>query len=149
MDERKIQKETREVLFKLSDGSSLEGNVFLRLYEAHHTGPQKVGDLLNEDKPFIPVRTQNSVVLLNVANIVLARTGSEWEEDDLMKMGNRSTVWIKAAHLDEIVGDIFINLPDGFTRVKDYVNQPFRFFPLFQPKYVVYINQRYILSVRD
>jgi hypothetical protein len=149
MDERKIKKENRVVLFKLSDGSEVEGEVFLRLYEAHHSGPQRVGDLLNEERPFIPVKTDRGVVLLNVSHIVSAKIQSVWESDELMTMGKRQSIRIKTAHEQEIPGDIFINLPDGYCRVKDYINQPILFFPLFQPDYIIYINRRFILLIQD
>ena len=49
MDEQKIEKEAQAILFELPDGSKIEGEVFLRLYEAHHEGHQKIGDLLNNE----------------------------------------------------------------------------------------------------
>ncbi|MDC4227697.1 MAG: hypothetical protein MPW15_26580 [Candidatus Manganitrophus sp.] len=64
MDERRIEKENCPVLFELYDGSEIEGEVFLRLYEAHHAGLQKVGDLLNEETRVIPVRTKKGTLLL-------------------------------------------------------------------------------------
>ena len=39
MDERKVVKQTQKVVFGMSDRSKVKGEVFLGLYDAHHTGP--------------------------------------------------------------------------------------------------------------
>ncbi len=150
MDERKIEKEVQPTLFQLSDGSEIDGEVFLRLYEAHHAGHQKVGDLLNnEETRFIPLRTKSGTLLLNRSHIVLAKVKTSLEKDDLMTLGKKYTVCLKMLSNKEVHGDIFVNLPEGFCRVKDYFNQSVQFFPLIQPEFVVYINQRFVLSVLD
>lgn len=149
MDERKIEKEVRPVLFALSDGSEIEGEVFLRLYEAHHAGLQKVGDLLNEEKRFIPIRTKRGTLLINRSHIAFAKIQAALEKDDLMTLGKKCPVSLKMLQGKEIRGDIFVNLPEGFCRVKDYVNQSVPFFTLIQPEFVIYINQKFVLSVQD
>ncbi|MBI3805442.1 MAG: hypothetical protein HY282_16970 [Nitrospirae bacterium] len=149
MDERRIEKEIRSVLFELADGSEVEGEVFLRLYEAHHAGLQKIGDLLNDETRVIPLRTKRETLLINRRHIALAKVGVDLEQDDLMTLGKQYTVSLKMLRGNEIRGDIFVNLPEGFCRVKDYFNQPLQFFPLVQSEYILYINQKFVLSVRD
>ncbi|HZR46963.1 MAG TPA: hypothetical protein VFA47_09680 [Candidatus Manganitrophaceae bacterium] len=150
MDERKIEKETQSALIELSDGSEIDGEVFLRLYEAHHAGQQKVGDLLNNEAArFIPLKTKGGTLLLNRLHIVLVKVRTELEKDDLMTLGEKYTVSLKMFRGHEIRGDIFVSLPEGLSRVKDYFNQPIQFFRLLQPEYVVYINQRFLLSIQD
>lgn len=149
MDERKIEKENRPVLFELYDGSEIDGEVFLRLYEAHHAGLQKVGDLLNEETRVIPLRTKTGTLLLNRSRIASAKVRAELEKDDLMTLGQKYTVSLKMIRGKEIQGDIFVNLPEGFCRVKDYFNQPVQFFPLIQSEFVIYINRELLLYVQD
>src|SRR5262249_32057633 len=112
MDEQKVVKQTQEVVFGMSDHSNVKGEVFLGLYEARHTGPQKVGDLLNEKLSFLPVKTARRPVLLNLSQIVTVTVDSEFEKDDLMTLGKRYGVWIKTVHGKLIKGDIFVNLPE-------------------------------------
>ena len=150
MDERKIEKEAQAILFELSDGSEIEGEVFLGLYEAHHEGHQKIGDLLNNaESRFIPLRTKKGTLLLNRSRIALAKVTTELEKDDLMTLGKKYLISLKMLGGKEIQGEIFVNLPEGFCRVKDYFNQPTQFFPLVQTEVVVYINQEFVLSVQD
>ncbi len=150
MNDRKIEKKIRKVFFLLSDHSKIDGHVFLSLYEVTHSGPQNLGDLLNGEDEFIPLKTEKGIVLLNRTHIVQARIDSEGESDDIMKMGSGYSICAKMGVGESVEGDIFISLQDGrFGRVKDYANLPFTFLRLFQPKHVVYLNQHYIISIHD
>lgn len=149
MEDSKIEKQTRTAAFALSSGKTVEGEVFLRLYEAHHTGPQKIGDLLNGDTPFIPVKTPDGVVLLNLRQIVSAKVPLEEEQDDLMILGQKLSVTVEMTNAWEQSGDVYVNLPEGKDRLKDYINQPGLFFPLFDSKLIVYINRLHILFISD
>lgn len=149
MLDQRIDKEIREVLFTLTDGREVRGEVFLNLFEAHHSRPQRVGELLNDRDHFIPVRTDEGTVLLNVSGIVSARIRAELETDELMTLGERYTVRAVTSLGEELVADIYVNMPAGAQRVKDYLNQSLRFFTFFLPKHIVYVNRRYLLSVHD
>jgi hypothetical protein len=149
MDDRKITVTTQPVIFELIDGSKIDGEVYLRLHEARHTGPQKVGDLLNEPLSFIPVKTDRGHILLNASQIVSVSVDLVPEKTDLLTLGKRYAVRIKTILQQEIRGEIFVNLPEESSRIKDYFNQPCRFSPLFQPALVVYVNRHFILSVQE
>jgi hypothetical protein len=149
MADQRIDKEIREVLFTLSDGRQLRGEVFLNLYEATHARPQRVGELLNDKDHFIPVRTGEETVLLNLSGIVSARLGLERETDDLTTLGERYAVRAMTSLGEELAAHVFVNMPASYTRVKDYLNQPLRFFSFFLPDEIVYLNRRYLLFVRD
>lgn len=150
MNSQKIEKKIRRVSLMLSDQSTIEGYVFLSLYEVTHSGPQNLGDLLNSEEQFIPVKTDKGIELINLNHIIQARIESEVESDDLMKVGSSYTICAQMSIGAPVEGDIFISLHDGgFGRVKDYANFPFTFLRLFQPKYVIYLNQGYIISIHD
>ncbi|PLX83493.1 MAG: hypothetical protein C0617_11225 [Desulfuromonas sp.] len=149
MGEQKIEKNRRRVLFTLADGSDIEGTVFLSLYEMHRLGPQRVGELLNGEDAFIPVETAEGLLHLNVANISVARTDADGEVDELMTLGRRYPVEVTTLHGPQVRGEVCVNLPDGNCRVRDFLNQPLRFFPLFLPGEVAYLNPCFVLSVRD
>ncbi len=149
MGDSKIEKKTREAAFELSSGKTIKGEVFLGLYEAHHTGPQKIGDLLNGKTIFIPVKTGDGVELLNIRQVVTAAVPLEDETDELMTLGQKYTVTLTLANGRKQSGDIYVDLPEGHNRFKDYINQSDRFFPLFQSDLIVYLNRRHVLSARD
>jgi hypothetical protein len=148
MDDGRIEKATRRARLVLSNGRVIRGEVFVGLYDAHHVGPQRVGELLNEDSAFIPVKTGKSVILIHRAHIVSVALPADREKDDLVTLGKRYTVRVKTT-CGEFRGTVFVNLPDVSNRVRDYLNQPSRFFTLFQSKTVVYLNRNYIMLVED
>ena len=152
MNGPKIQKLSRTVVITLTDGSQIEGDVFLRLYSQNHDSVQRLGELLNdEDNFFIPVKTASgvSVTLLNLEHIVSVQTERQIETDERMELGKSHTVSIKTFTQEALKGEIFINLPSDSSRAKDFFNQQLKFFPLFQENHVVYVNFRHILSVND
>lgn len=149
MDDQKITKSRRNVIFTLADGSTVEGKVFLSLYEACHEGPQRVGDLLNSVDAFIPVDTPNGMLHLNIVNIVTAHTPISAEKHELMTLGAKHGVQITTSLGSVIDGEVFINLPHERNRVSDYLNQGERFCRVFLSEQIVYIGCRYILTVTD
>lgn len=148
MDEGRIQKATRPAKIILSTGREIRGHVFVGLYDSHHSGPQRVGELLNEEKPFVPVKTAKGVLLINRTHIVSATLPTNLERDDLVTLGKRYQVRVTTTR-GEVRGVVFVNLPDGATRVADYFNQPAQFLPIFQTRTVLYLNREFILLVRD
>jgi hypothetical protein len=148
-DDRKIAKQTRDVQVRLATGSELEGTLFLGLYEATHSGPQTVGDLLNGEEAFIPLKTNTGVCLINTEQILFARTPAQGEADELMTLGLRSPFVISLVEVGSLEGDIYITLPEGHRRPKDFFNQTPTFFPLFTEQSIVYINRHFVASARE
>ena len=149
MDGQKISKEIRTVRLTLADGRMFDGELFLNHYEIRHAGPQRVGDLLNGDVAFLPVRVAGETLLVNVEQIMSARVATEVELDELMTLGERSTVEVVTHSGEPVVADLYVNLPSGSCRVTDYLNQPQRFFTFVALKEVLYLNRRFVLAVRD
>lgn len=149
MDDQKIAKTRRSVFFTLADGSTVEGQVFLSLYEACHEGPQRVGDLLNSADAFIPVDTSSGMLHLNIINIVTAYTPILEEKHELMTLGEKHRVQITTSLGSVVEGEVFVKLPNDRNRVSDYLNQGVRFCRVFLPEQIVYIGSRFILTVKD
>ncbi len=149
MDERKISKEVRQILLTLDDGQEIRGEVFLNLHDIHHAGPQRVGDLLNGTDQFIPVRTAEGTRLYHLRHLAAALVPAGGERDELMTLGERYAVHLTTLHRREVECELFVNLPPEACRVKDYLNQPLRFFRFFLPEHVLYLNRDYLLAVRD
>lgn len=149
MDEHRIVMQKRQVDLMLADGRQLNGEVFLSLYEAHHVGPQRLGDLLNSTIRFLPVKLADGVQLVNVDLIVSARTKDAEERDDLARLGEKHCISLTTILRNEIVADLFVNLPEIANRVKDCLNQAPRFLTLFRGDEVLYIHTAHILLVKD
>jgi hypothetical protein len=149
MDEQKITKESRTVRLTLSDETTVEGEIFLNLFEAHTGRPERVGTLLNREIVFLPVKTVEGVFLVNLQQVVTVQVAAAEEQDELMLLGQQHTVRIHTTTGQELIADIYVDLPQTSSRTKDYVNQPHRFFRLFRDDEITYINPDYILYLRD
>lgn len=149
MAEQRIPMQKRLVNLVLADGSRLEGDVFLCLYEAHRMGAQRLGDLLNSEIRFLPVKTAAGIQLVNSTLIVSARTNQNEEADELMRLGEKYSIYVTTLLQEELVVDLYVNLPQASNRVKDCLNQQQRFLPVFRDEEVLYLNTSYILRVRD
>lgn len=141
MNELWIKKKLQPVEISLSDGSGVEGEVFLL--------SETLADVLNGQNTFIPVKTTTEILLLNLSQIVSVTIQTPWEEDELLTLGHQYTVRLTMLNGKEMGGDIFANLPENFFRVKDFLDQPLSFLPLFHPGLIVYFNKKFILSVHD
>ncbi len=144
-----IKKHLRKASFYFSNGSQVEGCVFLSFFDEHHDGSQSLGDLLNDSEQFIPIRTDTEILLANITHLVSVEITLEQELDELMKLGSAYSISIKMISGKSIEGDVFISINEGHGRVKDYANQDIIFLRLLQNEHVVYINQNYILSISD
>ena len=149
MNDEKIDKKKKEVLFTLTDGTEIKGEVHLWLYSINRMGAQRIDELLNEGNPFIPVKTVDGCILLNSTHIMLAQAKTEKNIHDLIMMGEKYRVHITTLLHKNLEADLFISLPEGFRRVKDYLDQPIRFFTFFLPEHILCINRDCILSIRD
>lgn len=149
MDERRIAMQKRRVDLVLADGSRLEGDVFLSLYDAHRTGPQRLGDLLNSEIRFLPVETTAGIQLVNCALIVSAQTDRNEEADELVRLGEKYSITVFTLLKKELAVDLYVNLPQASRRVKDCLNQQQRFLAVFRDRKLLFLNTSYILKVRD
>lgn len=149
MSSEKIDKKKKEVLFTLTDGTEIKGEVYLWLYSANRRGVQEIDELLNEGNPFIPVNTVDGLVLLNSTHIMLARANIEKNSRDFTIMGDKHRVSITTMLQKNLEANLYVSLPEGFRRVKDYLNQPIQFFTFFLPECILCVNRDSILSIRD
>jgi hypothetical protein len=149
MAEARLETHIQQVQVQLATGDILDGEVFLQLADIYHAGPQRVGALLNGDDCFLPVRCDGHVTLINLRQVVSLSVSADYEADELMTLGKEHEVAVRTAVSDPFSARIYVNLPDGRTRVKDYLNQRLRFLPFFAGSRIIYCNFRYILQVED
>ena len=148
VDDFKITKETRRVRFHLSDGTIVTGEVYVGLCDPHHSGPQRVGELLNSSITFIPARTPRGMQLLNLTHLVTAEVPAASEVDELLLLGEKRQITVQLARGRELVGEIYVSLPEG-SRASDYFGRAQRFYPMFCGNTLTYINQNFIVWIQD
>jgi hypothetical protein len=149
--EHRIKTDVRRVSFYLSNESLIDGEAFLSKESVGNSRSQNIGDLLRETDSFFPVKTPEGVILLNPAQIVYAKLSRREEEDELMRLGTAiQHVSVDTVLSKPLEGEICINLPEGLDRVQDDINEAGKpFVRLFQTDIIIYINRKFILSIRD
>ncbi len=149
MNDQRISVETRKVELTLSNGSQLSGETFLQLHGEHLLGLQKVGEILNGEDNFLPLRYEGKVELINLEQVVSVAVSAEEEFDPLLTLGEEHQLWVEPTIGEPLDVHIFVNLPGGCNRVKDFLNQQCRFLLFLHEKQIVYLARNRILRVQD
>ncbi len=149
MDDQRIIVETCEVKLTMVNGLAIRGETFLQLQGVNLTGPQRVGEILNDEEIFLPLRTNNHIELVNLEQVVSVSLPAELEFDPLLALGEEYQVRVEPVAGDMVEARIFVNLPGNKSRVKDFLNQKKRFIPFLQEDRVIYFARKRILRVTD
>jgi hypothetical protein len=148
-DDYRIEKLRRPLSVVLTDGSRLEGDVFLRPVSRHGSRPEEPSDLLNDAEPFFALVRSGEAVLVSKSNVALAETPvGEEEEFDLAALGIPVEVTLNdgSVHL----GSIFLETRSDRPRLLDFLNSytP-RFLPVVDARQVFLVNTQIIAHVRE
>jgi hypothetical protein len=136
-----------EVFF--SDGSRLYGDFFASPNSLIHTGHERISELLNSERAYLPFILQDgNVVLLQkgaITRVVL-------DENEM----NRELPYLKenAAHVELLTGEIlegkvYLDLPETHFRLSDFLNVNRGFFYLHVNNRVTLVNSRFVKWVRN
>ncbi len=149
MNDPRINVDSRQSEVVLSNGERLVGQIFLQLYGLHLTSPQRIAEALNGAENFLPVRIGEKVKLINLDQVMAVYALAADEFDPLLALGEEHRVRVTPGVGEPLEARIFVNLPNGHHRVKDYLNQPARFLLFLVGEQVVYMARRWILLVED
>jgi hypothetical protein len=129
--------------------------LFLEETSERHTGPETLGEFLNQDpREFIPVclRESGNILLISKKFIeaVLVSADSPANDADHGVPPTREAR-VKATMTDDRVyeGIVRIYQPPYESRVADYLNAPQPFFSIHLPDQVVYINKLFLSRLED
>lgn len=150
MDSQKISVETRQVELLMTNGTIISGETFLQLHGAHQIGTQRVGEVINSGEDFLPVKGKDGgVELINLEQVVSVATATEREFDPLLELARKHDIQVEAVGGEALDAQIYVDLPGGQNRVKDFLNQDKRFLHFVRDDQVVYIARQRIMRVRD
>lgn len=149
MEEQRISVQTRRVEIALTNGERLKGELFLQLHGAHIDGPQRLGEILNGEDSYIPLRHDGQIDLINLEQVVAVSSSATEEVDDLLKIGEEHQVKVYTTTGQSMDLRIYVNLPCGKTRVKDFLNQRKKFLLFLHDDTVIYLSRDNIIRVLD
>lgn len=149
MSEYRIEKLRRQLNVWLTDGTQLEGDVFLRQVSRHRSRPEEPGDLLNDPEPFFALMRSGEAML--VAKSSVARAETTYQDDDEMNIASLG-IPVEVTMTDGSVctGSIFLESRTDRPRLLDFLNSyRDRFLPVVDARQVFLVNTQVIAHVRE
>lgn len=152
MSEFRIEKRRESADVTLVTGATLSGDFFLSLSSQLHTGPERVGDLLNFETGFFPFESNGETALINRAHVVKVALPTQMIEAQLdagYEVARRRQVKVLLTNGEEITGEIVIFRPPGHDRLSDYahIDEQFRYVELADR--TLLINSAHIVALTE
>jgi hypothetical protein len=148
VDRLRIPKHRGEVEVTGPNGETRRFSVFLA-ERASHGGPERVCDLLNGSREFLPAIDceTDAMTFLVRSSIAVARVeGPLWDVDELnLPIEHEVEVVLTTGKV--LAGLISYVLPLENCRVVDYLNDPAPFLALVEGERVALVNKRHVLRV--
>jgi len=143
------------VTVSLSGGSRLTGSLFLSAFAASHAGPERLLDLLNAGRGFVPFEVVSAIgaretILLSRAHIALVQSDTALEdvaEDPGYQVATQKSVALLLSTGEELTGVLRIERPVGRNRLSDGVNDEIGFRYLESPSGILAVNLAQVVRI--
>ncbi len=136
----------------LTTGARVKGCFFLWASSQSHTGPERVGDLLNEQAGFFPFELENGdTALYNRAHIVFVRmpAGIEPQLEPGYEVATRRMVSMLLSTGDLIAGEVSVYCPAGRDRLSDYARSDEMFRYVETRDHTLIVNSVHMVELRE
>jgi hypothetical protein len=133
MDELRVPTVALAAEVLCADGRRFRGRIFVPAAAPTHAGPTRAEDWMNESPLFFPFLPEEGgqAVLLNKRETLVVTVAAETDAEDLAEEAtgplHRVAVEAEGARLE---GIMVVTMPEGHSRVLDYLNRPQRFLTL-------------------
>lgn len=151
--EFRVEKRREAAELTLSTGATLAGHFFLAGSSQGHSGPERVGDLLNLSDGFFPFESDHGETALinraHVIKVVLAPDVIEAQLEDGYDVATRRRVTVLLSSGEQVTGQVAVYRPPGRDRLSDYAHLDDRFRYLEQADRTLLINSLHIVSLLE
>ena len=152
MSEFLVEKRRESADLTLVTGATLSGVFFLGGSSPLHTGPERVGDVMNRDDGFFPFGTGGATTLINRAHVVKVTLPTQIIEAQLdsgYDVATRRQIKVVLTSGETITGQVVIYRPPGHDRVSDYthIDERFRYIELADR--TLLINSAHIVALTE
>ena len=146
----RVQKRRAHVTISFASGETVEGNFFLSPLAADHAGPERIDDLLNTSRRFLPFQVDADtdaprVILYNRAEILkvsLPASEVELVHDSSYAIARRETVSVLFSTGERVVGEIHITELSEHARLSDVASlRTFIYFETTDQTMIVNLEQ--------
>lgn len=141
-DDLRVVKQQEQVGLFMADGTIFEGTVFLAQYAMHHSGKQRVLDLLLEADRFLPMKAGDGTFHLICKGMISHVRCAVYLEEGLEYTERQ--VCISFLGNEQLQGTVKLDLPAYSARLTDYINTGNEFFPLFSNDHSYLVNRSLI-----
>ena len=138
----RVEKRQEQVALFMADGIVFAGTVFLAQYAMHHSGEQRVLDLLLEDDCFLPMQLDDGSFHL-MRKGMISHVRCEVVLDEGLEYTDRQ-VKISFLGNEALLGMVKMDMPAHSARLTDYINGGNEFFPLFSGDHSYLVNRSLI-----
>ncbi len=152
MSEFRVEKRRESAEVTLVTGATLSGNFFLAGSSQLHTGPERVGDVLNFEPGFFPFESNGGTALINRAHVLKVALPTQMIEEQLdagYDVATRRLVKVLLTNGEEINGHVVVFRPPGRDRLSDYahIDERFRYVELADR--TLLINSAHIVALTE
>jgi hypothetical protein len=120
----RIEKTRAAAELVLATGATVRGCFFLWAASHSHWGPDRIGDLLNEQTGFFPFELENGCTALynraHVVQVVLPPDAPETQLEPGYEVATRHVVSMLLSTGHRITGTVSVYRPAGHDRLSDY-----------------------------
>src|SRR5688572_16973212 len=120
MSEYRVEKKRADAELTLTTGATVKGCFFLWSSSQSHAGPERVGDLLNEQAGFFPFELEDGrTTLFNRSHVVVIRLPAQTFDVRLetgYEVASRRLVSMLLSTGDRIAGTVSVFRPAGRDR---------------------------------
>ena len=152
MSEFRVEKRRERAEVTLVTGKTVSGNFFLSGSSQLHTGPERVGDVLNFEPGFFPFESDGETSLINRAHVLKVALSTQIIEAQLdagYDVATRRCVKVLLTNGEVITGHVVVYRPPGRDRLSDYahIDERFRYVELADR--TLLINSAHIVALTE
>jgi hypothetical protein len=138
----------------LTSGDLKEGHFFVAGGSSRHDGPERVGDVLNEDGGFVPFEVQDSAgtrtALINRSHILMVKLAEdEARRDAGYVVAPQHLASMRLSNGLEITGLVRVYRPEGHDRLSDWTREPETFRYVETDAGTLLVNTAHIIEVSE
>jgi hypothetical protein len=151
--EYRFEKRRARAELTLATGTRVHGSFFLASSSQSHTGPERVGDLLNTEPHFFPFELESGqTALYNRAQVVLVRLPEQAIELQLepgYEVATRRVVAMLMSNGERVVGTVSVFRPTGRDRLSDYARADETFRYVETGNQTLIVNSAHVVEIRE
>lgn len=149
----RIEKRRADAELTLTTGARVKGCFFVWASSQTRTGPERVGDLLNEQDGFFPFELEDGrTALYNRAHIVAVRLPAHAKEAELEPgyvVATRRLVSMLLSNGDRVDGVVAVQRPSGHDRLSDYARMAEAFRYVETASETLIVNSAHLVELRE